>query len=87
MSEPKMESFSFESRIERAESMVELLRLVSETMSSEGYIKRQEGGENISKANRAGIAKFGRRAYFTAFDEKFGPGMAEQYMRPPEDNE
>lgn len=83
--------FSVESsrvdRIEHAESLEQLLEIVGEIIGSEKYADTEQGGAELSKANRAGIAKFGRRAYFTAFDEAFGPGLAGQYMRPPEDNE
>ncbi len=75
----------FESRVEKAETIAEMLSLVDEVMVSDGYINKGEGGEKISVANRTGIKRFGRRAYYEAFDEKYG--MAEIYMRPPEENE
>lgn len=87
MPEIMRETPRWEDRLEKAESLNEILDLVNEVMISETYVNTGKGGDLISKANKAAIAKFGRRAYFNAFDEKFGPGLAEQYMRPPADNE
>ncbi len=75
----------FESRIERAESIAELLKLADEIIASESYCDKGEGAENLALINRKGIRRFGRRPYYDAFEERYG--MAQMYMWPPETDE
>ncbi len=82
---PRERENDFESRLERAENIVEILQLVDEIMTSDEYINTGSGGEYINLANRKSIQRFGRRAYYEAFDEKYG--MARMYMNPPESEE